>query len=142
MKLKTILHRTTRPTKAELDNLVTYYNCLTAELPDGWTLEHLDSPEKCHWLMLSKIAEYREMGVLFSIGTAFKMGYLYGQGKIELGVPESDYNDAHWAQEYRERTSKILVELTDADALARIFYAAKREKEARQQGGGERHEEK
>lgn len=140
MKLKTIFHRTPRPTKAELDSLVAYYNGLTADLPDEWALEHLDGPEKCHWLMLPKIAAHREMGALFSVCTAFKMGYLYGQGKIELGRPESDYDDAHWAQEYRERTSKILAELDDADALARIFYAAKRERETGQQGGGERHE--
>lgn len=80
-----------QPSKAELDNLTRYYEELTAELPKDFALEKLDSPEKCHYLMLLKIADYRPMGKTFAILTAFNMGYLYGQGKIELGLP--DYDD-------------------------------------------------
>lgn len=116
---------TNRPTKAELKSLVEYYNGMTAELPHDWALEKLDSPEKCHYLMLLKIADYRTMGKNFSILTAFKMGYLYAKGKIKLGLPDN-YDDAdYWAQKYRERTSKILAETENADELARIYYFAK-----------------
>lgn len=127
MKRKTtIFHRTKRPTKQELQNLTGYYNKLTAELPQGWALEKLDSPDKCHYLMLLKIADYCNMGKSFSILTAFKMGYLYAKGKIELGIPDYYYDDSYWAQEYRERVSKILAQTENADTLARIYHFAKR----------------
>lgn len=127
MKHKTtIFHRTKKPTKLELERLVKYYNDMTAELPHDWVLEKLDSPEKCHYLMLLKIADYRNMGKTFSILTAFKMGYLYAKGKIELGLPDNYEDAAYWAQEYRERTSKILAETKNADTLAQIYYFAKR----------------
>lgn len=77
-----------RPTKQELQELKDYYNELTADLSHGWALEKLDSERRCHFLMLMKIADYAEMGGLFSILTAFKMGYLFAQGKIELGLPD------------------------------------------------------
>lgn len=126
MKHKTtIFHRTKKPTKAELKNLVKYYNGMTAELPHDWALEKLDSPEKCHYLMLLKIADHAKMGKTFSILTAFKMGYLYAKGKIELGLPDNYDDAAYWAQEYRERTSKILAETENTDELARIYYFAK-----------------
>lgn len=84
--------RTNKPTKQELESLIDYYDNLTAELPKGFALEKLDSPEKCHFLMLIKIADYyRPMGKANAILIAFKLGYLYGQGKIELGLP--DYED-------------------------------------------------
>ena len=85
----------------------------------------LDSPEKCHYLMLLEIADHAKMGKTFSILTAFKMGYLYAKGKIELGLPDNYDDAAYWAQEYRERTFKILAETENADELARIDYLAK-----------------
>lgn len=115
-----------RPSKAELNRLTKYYNKLTAELPDGWALDKLDSLKKWHFLMLLKIADYHRMGKSFSILTAFKMGYLYAKGKIDLGIPDCHYDDAYWAQEYRERTSKILANTENADTLAQIYYFAKR----------------
>lgn len=127
MKHKTtIFHRTKKPTKAELENLVKYYNGMTAELPHDWALEKLDSPEKYHYLMLLKIADHAKMGKTFSILTAFKMGYLYAKGKIELGLPDNYEDATYWVQEYRERTSKILAETENADTLAQIYYFAKR----------------
>lgn len=80
--------RTDKPTKAELESLVEYYNGLTAELPHDWALEKLDSERRCHFLMLLKIAEYADMGKLKSIIYAFKIGYLYANGKIALGLPD------------------------------------------------------
>jgi len=79
-----------RPSKQELQELTDYYNKLTAELPHDWALENLDSEERCHYLMLLKIADYRRMGKSFAILTAFKMGYLYAKGKIELGLPDHE----------------------------------------------------
>lgn len=86
--------RTNKPTKAELKSLVEYYNKMTAELPHDWALEKLDSEEKCHYLMLLKIADFRKMGKLYSILTAFKMGYLFAQGKIALGLPDYEARKA------------------------------------------------
>lgn len=127
MKHKTtIFHRTKKPTRTELKNLVKYYNGMTAELPHDWALEKLDNPEKCHYLMLLKIADHAKMGKTFSILTAFKMGYLYAKGKIELGLPDNYEDAAYWMQEYRERTSKILAETENSDTLAQIYYFAKR----------------
>lgn len=137
MKHKTtIFHRTKKPTRAELKNLVKYYNGMTAELPHDWALEKLDSPEKCHYLMLLKIADHAKMGKTFSILTAFKMGYLYAKGKIELGLPDNYDDVAYWVQEYRERTSKILAETENADTLAQIYYFAKRAGKAGQHNDG------
>lgn len=82
-----------RPTKQELQELKDYYNAMTAELPEDWALEKLDSERICHFLMLMKIADYAKMGGLFSILTAFKMGYLYAKGKIELGLPDYEEKD-------------------------------------------------
>lgn len=115
-----------RPTKQELESLTEYYNNMTAELSNEWAFEKLDSPEKCHWMMLLKIADYKDRGRTFSIITAFKMGYLYAKGKIDLGVPGHYEDAAYWAQEYRERTSKILAKTENADTLAKIYYFAKR----------------
>lgn len=81
------------PTKQELQELKDYYNVMTAELPEDWALEKLDSERICHFLMLMKIADYAKMGGLFSILTAFKMGYLYAKGKIELGLPDYEEKD-------------------------------------------------
>lgn len=79
---------TDRPTAQDLQELTEYYDNLTAELPHEWALEKLDSEERCHYLMLLKIADFRKMGKLYSILTAFKIGYLYAQGKIALGLPD------------------------------------------------------
>lgn len=77
-----------RPTKQELQELKDYYNAMTAELPEDWALEKLDSERICHFLMLLKIADFAKMGKTFSILTAFKLGFLYAKGKIELGLPD------------------------------------------------------
>ena len=77
-----------RPTKQELQELKDYYNELTADLSHEWALEKLDSERRCHFLMLVKISDYAIMGGSFAILTAFKMGYLYAKGKIELGLPD------------------------------------------------------
>lgn len=82
-----------RPTKQELQELKAYYNDLTAELPEEWAIEKLDSERRCHFLMLMKIADYAEMGGLWAILTAFKMGFLFAQGKIELGLPDYEEKD-------------------------------------------------
>lgn len=79
--------RTNRPSKADLQELKEYYRGLTAAVTDEMAMDLLDSPERCHFLMLLKIADYAEMGSGFSIVHAFKMGYLYAKGKIELGLP-------------------------------------------------------
>lgn len=126
MPLKKMKKKSERPSKAELSRLTNYYDKLTAELPEGWALEHLDSPEKWHYLMLLKIADYHRMGKSFAILTAFKMGYLYAKGKIELGIPACYSDSAYWAKEYRERTSKIIAEVENADTLAQIYYFAKK----------------
>lgn len=126
MIFKKLKKKIDRPTKQELQELKDYYNAMTAELPEDWALEKLDSERRCHFLMLLKIADFAKMGKLFSILTAFKMGYLYAKGKIELGLQEHYADTAYWAQEYRERTSKILAETENADTLAQIYYFAKR----------------
>lgn len=83
-----------RPTAQDLQELTEYYDSLTAELPHDWALEKLDSEERCHYLMLLKIADFRKMGKLYSILTAFKIGYLYAQGKIALGLPDYEARKA------------------------------------------------
>lgn len=115
-----------RPTKQEIQELKSYYNRLTAAVSDDEAMKMLDSPEKWHYLMLLKIADHAKMGKTFSILTAFKMGYLYAKGKIELGLPDNYDDVAYWVQEYRERTSKILAETENTDTLAQIYYFAKR----------------
>lgn len=82
-----------RPTAQDLEELTEYYDSLTAELPHEWALEKLDSEERCHYLMLLKIADFRKMGKLYSILTAFKMGYLFARGKIALGLPDYEGKD-------------------------------------------------
>lgn len=88
MIFKNLKKKIDRPTKQDIKELKDYYNAMTAELPEDWVLEKLDSERRCHFLMLMKIADYAEMGGLFSILTSFKMGYLYAKGKIELGLPD------------------------------------------------------
>lgn len=125
-----------RPTKQELQELKSYYNRLTAAVSDDEAMKMLDSPEKWHYLMLMKIADHAKMGKTFSILTAFKTGYLYAKGKIELGLPEHYADTAYWVQEYRERTSKILAETENADTLAQIYYFAKRAGKAGRRNDG------
>lgn len=137
MIFKKLKKKNDRPTNQELQELKDYYNAMTAELPEDWALEKLDSERRCHFLMLLKIADFAKMGKLFSILTAFKMGYLYAKGKIELGLPDNYEDAAYWAQEYRERTSKILAETENADTLAQIYYFAKRAGKAGQRNDGE-----
>ena len=115
-----------KSTAAELKSLAKYYTHRTAAMPDDEAMEMLDSPEKCHYLTLLKIADYAPMGKTKAIIYAFKIGYLYAKGKIELGLPEHYADTAYWVQEYRERTSKILAETESADTLAQIYYFAKR----------------
>lgn len=128
-------NKSKRATRAEVKSLVEYYKRMTAAMPNDEAMEMLDSPEKWHYLALLKIAGYTPMGKTFSILTAFKMGYLYAKGKIELGLPEEYADTAYWAQEYRERTSKILAETENADTLAQIYYFAKRAGKAGRHSG-------
>lgn len=115
-----------RPTKQELENLVRYYKEKTAAMSDDEAMELLDSPDKWHYLMLLKIADYAPFGKTKAIIYAFKMGYLYAKGKIDLGTPDYYADAAYWVQEYRERTAKILAKTENADTLAKIYYFAKR----------------
>ena len=117
---------TDRPTKAELERLVNYYKKKTAAMSDDEAMELLDSPEKWHYLMLLKIAGYVPFGETKAIIYAFKMGYLYAKGKIDLGTPDYYADTAYWVQEYRERTAKILAKTENADTLAKIYYFTKR----------------
>lgn len=71
--------RANRPSKAELKNLVTYYKEKTAAVSDNEAMEGLDSPERCHFLMLLKIADFAKMGKTFAILTAYKLGYMAGK---------------------------------------------------------------
>ena len=137
MFFKKLNKKNVKPTAAELKSLAKYYSHMTAAMSDVEAMEMLDSPERCHYLMLLKIADNLRMGKTFSILTAFKMGYLYAKGKIELGLPDNYDDVAYWAQEYRERTSKILAETESADTLAQIYYFAKRAGKA-----GRRNDEK
>ena len=130
MFFKKLNKKNVKPTAAELKSLVKYYSHMTAAMPDDEAMEMLDSPEKWHYLTLLKIADYAPMGKTKAIVYAFKMGYLYAKGKIELGLPEHYADTAYWVQEYRERTSKILAETENADTLAQIYYFAKRARKA------------
>jgi len=69
-----------RPTKQELQELKSYYNRLTAAVPDEMAMDILDSPERYHFLMLLKIADYTKMGKSWAILTAAKIGYIAGKG--------------------------------------------------------------
>lgn len=126
MFLKKLKKKNVKPTAAELKSLIKYYNRMTAAMSDDEAMEMLDSLERFHYLMLLKIADHAPMGKTKAIIYAFKMGYLYAKGKIELGLPEHYADTAYWVQEYRERTSKILAETENADTLAQIYYFAKR----------------
>lgn len=126
MFFKKMNKKNVKPTAAELKSLAKYHSHMTAAMPDDEAMEMLDSPEKWHYLTLLKIADYAPMGKTKAIIYAFKMGYLYAKGKIELGSPEHYADTAYWVQEYRERTSKILAETENADTLAQNYYFAKR----------------
>lgn len=115
-----------RPSKAELESLVKYYKEKTVAMSDDEAMELLDSPERWHYLMLLKIADYTPFGITKAIIYAFKMGYLYAKEKIDLGKPDYYADAAYWVQEYRERTAKILAKTENADILAQIYYFAKR----------------
>lgn len=69
-----------RPTKQELQELKDYYNKLTAAVPDEIAMDILDSPERYHFLMLLKIADYAKLGKSWAILTAAKIGYIAGKG--------------------------------------------------------------
>lgn len=125
-----------RPTNQELESLVKYYKEKTVAMSDDEAMELLDSPERWHYLMLLKIADYYRMGKTFAIFTAFKMGYLYAKGEIDLGTPSYYADAAYWVQEYRERTAKILAKTENADTLAKIYYFAKRAGKAGQHSDG------
>lgn len=68
-----------RPTKQELESLVKYYKEKTAAMSDDEAMELLDSPERCHFLMLLRIADFAKMGKTFAILTAYKMGVMAGK---------------------------------------------------------------
>ena len=68
-----------KPTKQEIQELKSYYKGLTASISDRKAMDMLDSPERWHYLMLLKIADYAHMGKSRAILTAFKLGYLRGK---------------------------------------------------------------
>lgn len=72
-----------RPTKQELQELKDYYNCLTSAVSDEMAMDILDSPEKFHFLMLLKVADYAKLGKSWAILTAAKIGYIAGKGGTE-----------------------------------------------------------
>lgn len=81
MKHKTtIFHRTKKPTRQEIQELKDYYNRLTAAVPDEMAMDILDSPERYHFLMLLKVADYAKLGKSWAILTAAKIGYIAGKG--------------------------------------------------------------
>lgn len=100
MIFKNLKKKIDRPTKQDIQELKDYYNELTTELSHEWALEKLDSERICHFLMLVKISDYAIMGGSFAILTAFKMGYLYAKGKIELGLP--DYESGKGGTEHEK----------------------------------------
>lgn len=67
-------------TKQELQELKSYYNKLAAAVPDEMAMDILDSPEKFHFLMLMKVADYARLGKSWAILTAAKIGYIAGKG--------------------------------------------------------------
>ena len=69
-----------RPTKQEIQELKSYYNRLTAAVPDEMAMDILDSPERYHFLMLLKVADYTKLGKSWAILTAAKIGYIAGKG--------------------------------------------------------------
>lgn len=69
-----------RPTKQELQELKDHYNKLTAAVPDEMAMDILDSPERYHFLMLLKVADYAKLGKSWAILTAAKIGYIAGKG--------------------------------------------------------------
>ena len=69
-----------RPTKQEIQELKSYYNRLTAAVSDETAMDILDSPEKFHFLMLLKVADYAKLGKSWAILTAAKIGYIAGKG--------------------------------------------------------------
>lgn len=74
-----------RPTKQELQELKDHYNKLTTAVPDEMAMDILDSPEKFHFLMLLKVADYAKLGKSWAILTAAKIGYIAGKGGTEHG---------------------------------------------------------
>lgn len=69
-----------RPTKQELQELKDHYNKLTAAVPDEMAMDILNSPERYHFLMLLKVADYAKLGKSWAILTAAKIGYIAGKG--------------------------------------------------------------
>lgn len=80
MIFKKLKKKSDRPTKQELHGLKNYYNRLTAAVPDEMAMDILDSPEKSHFLMLLKVADYAKLGKSWAIITAAKIGYIAGKG--------------------------------------------------------------
>lgn len=80
-----IFGKTDRPTRQELQELVDFYNELTAEIDDEQAMNMMDTPKGWHYLLLLKIADHRPMGKTFAILKAYELGYLAAQGKVEVG---------------------------------------------------------
>lgn len=80
-----ILEKTDRPTNQELQELVDFYNELTAEIDDEKAMEMMDTPKGWHYLLLLKIADHKPAGKTFAILKAYELGYLAAQGKVEVG---------------------------------------------------------
>lgn len=62
MIFKKLKKKSDRLTKQELHELKNYYNRLTVAVPDEMAMDILDSPEKFHFLMLLKVADYAKLG--------------------------------------------------------------------------------
>lgn len=80
MTFKKLKKKNDRPTKQELQELKDYYNKLTAAVSDEMAMDILDSPERYHFLMLLKVADYAKLGKSWAILTAAKIGYIAGKG--------------------------------------------------------------
>lgn len=76
-------HRIKKPTKQEIQKIKSYYDELTSGISDETAMDILDSPEKYHFLMLLKVADYFKLGKSWAILTAAKIGYIAGRGDIK-----------------------------------------------------------
>lgn len=74
------------PTNTELERIIKDYDALTKGLSNEWAMDKLDTPGKSHWVALLKISDfYHPTGGAKAILIAFKLGYMFGKGMIELG---------------------------------------------------------
>lgn len=109
-----------KPRKAELQSILTSYECQTAEITDETAMDMMDTEKKNDFLLLLKIADYAHMGKSRAILTAFKLGYLKGKTMPKPDMYNLDFqNMVAEAMLKMEKASIVLRTTIEANSLNR-----------------------